>query len=262
MRYGVCLGLKKPERIHSAAAAGFDYIECGFRDVAEISEEGMSQLMRQLDAEGIGCEAANGFIPSSMPIYRPYSETGIDRYVRTGFRACRAIGIKTVVFGSGGARNVPDGMSFSDCFRKLIDFIRYTAAPAADAAGVTLAVEPLTRGECNIINTLREGAELAAASGCGNTGVTADIYHMHNCGDGPDEIRLLGAAVKHGHISFPLEREGRNRTFPADAGEYGYREFLAALRDSGVTRCSVEAGTSDFASDCAAAAKMLRSIVL
>ena len=96
----------------------------------------------------------------------------------------------------------------------------------------------------------------------GNTGVTADIYHMHNCGDGPDEIRLLGAAVKHGHISFPLEREGRNRTFPADAGEYGYREFLAALRDSGVTRCSVEAGTSDFASDCAAAAKMLRSIVL
>ena len=170
------------------------------------------------------------------------------------------IGLKTVVFGSGGARELEDGTDYITGFSQIADFIRNIACPIADKYGVTIVLEPLCKQECNIINTVVEGADMAAASGCKNAGSLADIYHMQMEGDVWDNIRRLKDNLIHAHISYPFMYEGKKRVYPRNVDEYDYSGFINALKDAGCERCSIEAAVIDFESDAKAAIKVLHSL--
>lgn len=66
-------------------------------------------------------------------------------------------GIRTIVFGSGGARNIPDDFCRAEAWEQLVSFGRL-AAGAASRHGVTLGAEPLNRKECNVLNSVKESA--------------------------------------------------------------------------------------------------------
>lgn len=259
MRFGVSFGLELPQQVKMAKDAGFDYVECGFGTLSRTDDRVIDAYRRALEENDIRCEAANCFIPGDLPIIgTDFARREMQDYIENGFRRGAALGLKTVAFGSGGARKVPDGISFGEGFRQLGAFLREVVSPLAASYGITVVIEPLRKGECNIIHTLDEGVMLAALAGCENISCLADVYHMWGAGDTFDDIRRLRGQIAHGHISNPeTPIKEAKRTFPLDRDEFDYAGFVAALEDAGCPRCSIEARVYDFPTEIKQAGEVL-----
>lgn len=262
MRYGICVGLDDFDKIKLAAQSGFDYIECGFGNLAKSTDEEFESYKKNLEEAGIKNEAANGFLPGELKVtgenvdfdaLRAYIEKGMSRGVQ--------IGLETVVFGSGGARRLPEGCSYDKGFMQIAEFLKKVAGPVAAKYGVRIVLEPLRKDECNIINTVKEGVIVAAVSGQDNVGGLADLYHMIGEHDTNEDIKDLKGRLWHAHISNPAKRGRHKRIYPIGIDEYDYKSFIEALEYSGCERCSVEAPVLDAKTEIPAAAQMLKSIL-
>jgi len=259
MRFGVSFGLELPHQVRMVKEAGFDYVECGFRSLAQGDDQAYQAFRAALEENDIRCEAANCFIPGDLPIIgTDFARREMKEYIEAGLRRGAALGLQIVAFGSGGARRLPADVAFGDGIRQLGAFLREVVSPLAAAYGVTVAVEPLRKDECNLIHTLDEGAMLAAMADRENITCLADVYHMWGAGEGYDDIRRLRGCIGHGHISNPEtpDREAK-RTYPLDPDEFDYAGFVSALQDAGCERCSIEARAYDFPSEIRLSGKVL-----
>jgi sugar phosphate isomerase/epimerase len=174
-------------------------------------------------------------------------------YVTATLGRLKKLGVKVVVFGSGGARRVPDGFSKDEAFTQLVDFCRRTA-PIARENGITIVVEPLRKQETNIINTAREGLALVKAVDRPEIRLLVDYYHLTEEGESPDIIAEAGPLLAHAHIANPT-----GRVFPLQADESPYAAFFSNLCKIGYQgRLSVEASTKDFATEAPQAIALLR----
>src|ERR1041384_7119376 len=109
-----------------------------------------------LRASGFPMPAASVLLPAALKCTGPNIDYArLDRYAHVVFRRAREIGMKLIVFGSAGARMVPEGFSAAKGFEQYVDILRQFG-PLAAENGVTIVVEPLNRGECNLVNTVLE----------------------------------------------------------------------------------------------------------
>jgi sugar phosphate isomerase/epimerase len=198
--------------------------------------------------------AANCFLPPDLKVTGPTIDyPRLDRYAATAFRRASEIGMTIIVFGSGGARQVPEGFSAQRAFEQFVDVLRHFA-PVAAANGVTLVVEALNRGECNFINTLAEGAETVERAAHPNVKLLVDIFHMLRNGESADDIVRFGPLLHHAHIA-----ENKDRAAPGVNGE-DLRPFLRALKKSGYDgRLTIEAVWKKFEDQVAPAVDALRA---
>jgi sugar phosphate isomerase/epimerase len=252
IQVGYCAPLANLE---SAKAAGFDYVELSTSEIAGLSDADFDRALARIRQIGIPVPAANLFLPAALKVTGP----AIDRdqqmaYVKRAFARLQQIGITIVVFGSGGARLVPEGFAKDQAFQQLVEFGR-RIAPEARAHGITVAVEPLRPQETNIINSASEGLELVNAIADPNFQLMVDFYHLASVKEDPAIIVRAKDHIRHLHMANP---EGR--VFPRTATEYDYQPFFAALKTIGYAgRISVEASTKDLPGDAPAAIALLRS---
>ena len=261
MKFGVCTGIDNEENVKIAAESGYDYIECGFQMFAKASEEELSLWEEREKKYGIFAEAANCFLPSSLPVTGDSVDyDALNEFVARGMKNSARLGLKTVVFGSSGARSIKEGFSYEKAVRQMGYFLREIAAPEAAKYGITIVTEPLQKAETNMINTVKEGVLLAALADRENVRCLADLFHMVQCGDTADDILMIKDSIVHAHISNPLGRDGIKRIYPLSSDEFDYKSFLDALRQGTCERCSIEAGVIDFAYEAPLAIKLLRSL--
>ena len=162
-------------------------------------------------------------------------------------------GKKCLVFGSGGARRVPEGMPFAEGFRRLVD-ITQLIGDVASSYNLSVAIEPLRYKETNMIHTLSEGCALSAMADRPNVGLLADTIHFWDNGEPVYEIRVIRDFM---HIHF----SSRDRFAPIPEESPLYREFYNALKDSGYdSRISIECGFRDFKAEAAVALSVLKQL--
>lgn len=221
--------------------AGFDYAEAGVGAVMELSDADVASLA----GEGLPIEAANSFIPPKFKIVEQGacdSGSPLYAYVDEAMARMSAIGIRVAVFGSGGARHIPDTMTRREGLDLIAVFLRMCAG-LGRKYGVTVAIEPLRALECNAINKTSEAIALADEIGDENVAYLADAFHMAHGGEPADTLRGASRLPVHIHVSEPPDRR-----YPgADGGEY-LKSFAESLRVTNyAARVSVECGFSDFA---------------
>lgn len=261
MKYGICVGMDQLNRIQVAAQCGYDYIEANFTAMTQADEATFAAFKEALAENNIPCEAANCFLPGNIRLTGPEADLASARaHIEKGMKRADELGIRVIVFGSGGARKVPEGTPFREAFEQLIVFLREVAGPIAAQYGISIAVEPLCPQETNIINRVKEGAMLAAASGCENVGGLGDLFHMAIIGDDGAELRALKGCLMHTHIANPALNTPKQRWYPADPAEYDYADFIRAAEYAGSPRCSVEGTCSDFETEAPKALETLRAI--
>ncbi|HET6955416.1 MAG TPA: sugar phosphate isomerase/epimerase family protein [Vicinamibacterales bacterium] len=252
IQVGYCTPLANLE---AAKAAGFDYVELSTSEIAGLSDSDFDRALERIRQVGVPVPASNLFLPAALKVTGP----AIDRdqqmaYVKKAFARLQQIGITIVVFGSGGARQVPEGFPKDQAFQQLVEFGR-RIAPEARARGITVAVEPLRPQETNIINSAAEGLDLVNAIGDPNFQLMVDFYHLASVKEDPAIILRARDHIRHLHMANP---EGR--VFPRTAQEYDYQPFFAALRTIGYRgRISVEASTKDLPGDAPPAIALLRN---
>jgi D-psicose/D-tagatose/L-ribulose 3-epimerase len=209
-------------------AAGFDFAELGISKIAKMSEGELAAAIATHKAVGLPTPVANGFLPGELKVTGPNVNRDEQMaYVRKAFERLPRFGVKLVMFGSGNARNVPDGFSREEAWGQLVDFSKRIAAEA-QARGLVVCVEPLQKKESNIVNTATEGLELVKAVGHPNFELMVDFYHLASDGEDPDVLLKAKDHIRHFHFANP-----KGRIFPLEASEYDYARFFANVRAIG-----------------------------
>jgi len=136
-------------------------------------------------------------------------------------------GMKTVVFGSGAARKIPDGFSRDHAWKQIITFSKL-AAEAAAPNGITVVAEPLNRGESNVLNCVDESARLVEAVAHPSFKLLVDSYHFWLEEDSLEDLKRLMPLIKHVHVADKV-----GRVFPGESGVADYLPFFAVIKASG-----------------------------
>jgi sugar phosphate isomerase/epimerase len=242
MKLGICTSVSNSAAIK---AAGWEFVE----------ESVQGLLQGQLpDAEWKGAErarqsalpvyAANVMVPGSIKITGPDADMNKLRdYMTRVLSRAKQVGLKRIVFGSGGARNVPDGFDRNKARQQIIDFAKMIA-PLAQQNDVIIVAEHLRREECNIINTVAEAMEYVRAVNHPNFQCLVDSYHLWSEDEPLANVQAAMPWIRHVHLA---DQDGR--VAPGESGTADYRPFFRVLKeakyDGGI---SVEAtGFNDFA---------------
>ena len=238
------------------AELGFDYIELSLRDLMALDDRAFASLRKRLDASSIGCEACHNFFPDALRLTGETADLAAAlEYAGRAVARAGALGAKAIVFGSSGAKNVPEGFPMDRAWAQIVELLR-GIDPFARKAGLDIVIEPLNRRESNIVNTVEEGRRLTGEVGCGNIRLLADYYHVMLEREPLSHIGDASNYLRHVHFA---EVEGRS--YPKEPnGDYsGFFEALAKAGYQG--RVSVEAFTTNFAADAARARDVLRPIL-
>src|SRR5439155_26894583 len=122
--------------------AGFDYLELSTSEIAALSDAEYESAVARIRQLGLPVPVTNLFLPATLKVTGPEADRDEQiRYVRKAFARLSRLGTGIVVFGSGGARRVPDGFSKDEAFKQLVEFGRRIAVEAG-SHNITIAVEP------------------------------------------------------------------------------------------------------------------------
>jgi D-psicose/D-tagatose/L-ribulose 3-epimerase len=251
VRVGYCGRLQD---IDAVKAAGFDYLEVRVSEVAALSDADFSATVAKFKQVGLPVLSANLFIPGDIKVTGPNIDKGRQmEYVRRALDRVSLLGVRLVVFGSGGARQVPDGFSKQEAFQQLVDFGK-RLAPEARSRNMIIAIEPLRHQESNIINNSLDGLEWVNAVNDPNIQLMIDFYHYSVEKEDPSDIFKVKDHLRHLHMANPT-----GRVMPLKWDEYNYAPFFAALRQLHYDRLiSVEASNKDLVAEGKQSVALLR----
>lgn len=239
--FGVCCGFNEAPLLKSV---GYDFIE---NSVASslIPDKGDDEWKIQRDkilSLAVPLRSCNGFIPGRFRLTGPKADfaPALD-YAEIALRRAQEVGVKTIVFGSGGARNVPGDY----CAKNVIDvpdvekgFEQYTqfcvllAKRIEDLKDVCVVIEPLRPNESNIVNFVWQGVQICNEVNSPRVRQLADIFHMMMGRESAASIVQAGSLLKHCHIA-----EHTTRNFPGSdpSRNHYFRAYFDALRTIGYT---------------------------
>lgn len=236
MRYGYCVNMLAQdsfgvgyEWIPALKEAGFDYVDLPMAQMMQMDGDVFrSHVLSVLQSTGLPCACVNNFFPATIRLTGPDAAhaDALD-YCRRAFERAAALGARRAVFGSSGARNVPFGWPRAEAYRQLTELLG-NLAPLALTYGITLVIEPLNRGESNVITSIADGVRLCDRVSSEAVQMLADFYHMSLSGERAEEVGRAGATLRHVHIARPL---GRGLPLPGDGEDYA--AFFGALRAIG-----------------------------
>jgi sugar phosphate isomerase/epimerase len=226
MRFGICTSVANSAAVK---AAGWDYIEETVQNFLQglvpDSQWTGEQLAR---ASAVPILAACCLVPGDLKITGPTADPAKLRdYISNVVKRAKKVGIQTLVFGSGGARNVPDGWERAKAERQILEFARMITALAAQH-GVVMVAEHLNRKECNILNTLAETDKLVAQVDSASFQNLVDCYHLWLEKESLDVLKKAMPHVRHVHVS---DLEGRLP--PGETGKSDFRPFFRVLKEAG-----------------------------
>ena len=238
MRIGCCFGTNL-DYVASLRDAGFDYGEVNIARTMGMDDAEFIAFSEKLKEIGLPIEAGCVFLTGDLLLNRLQRDFAkIDEYLDNTYRRCAALGLQTIVFGSGRSRCIPEGLTAQDVFEDLVVFLREHVVLRSETYGIGIAIEPLSDGSA--IRTVHEALALAEAVGSKWVQALADIHHMMRVGDPIDAIRDAKGCMGHAHTSRPREN---GRTVPQHGDGFDQLPFLQRIVETGCPRLSIEADT-------------------
>jgi len=258
MSESICIGICiSPDRLPDLAP-GYDYVELGVSSALKPLEDdaAFQPELEKLSALSLPVRAFNLFVPSQVRLTGPDVDWDQVRlYVDRAAKRVEALGGETIVFGSGGARRVPEGYSRAKAWGQLVRFCNHVADSLQDT-DITLAIEPLNSNESNILNTYSESVQLARDVDRDKIRVLADIYHFVVEEEPLDDIAEGAEWLEHVHLA----DSGRRNP---GSGAYPLKRWFDILHDINYTgKASVECRWGeDFTKETADSLAFLRDLV-
>ena len=232
--FGIVAG---PDSTPAMKSAGFDYLEGNCQAYFK-GDDADHDPAGYRDDSALPIPAAAMLLPGDLKIVGPDRDPRrASVYMRRLLERAGRMKVDLVVFGSGRSRGVPDGYDRDAARGEILDFLR-DAAPHAHAAGVTIVVEPLNRGECNILNGVAETMTYVRDVDSPAVACLVDSYHSWKEDEPLADVEAAMPWVKHVHVA---DRDGRTAPGGGGATPEMYRDLFAVLKRGGYDgRISVE----------------------
>ena len=130
-----------------------------------------------------------------------------------------------IVFGSGRARTIPDEIDRAAGEARFAEVLRETR-DRATSVGVQIMLEPLHKGETNLVNSIREAVAFLDEHGISDVPVVADLFHIELEHEPFTVLHEHADRIGHAHIADTGRRY-------LGSGDWPWREFVAELRAAG-----------------------------
>ncbi len=243
MLYGLCTS---PDNAGLAARSGYDFYETPVGALLKPlePEAAFQAVLATSRAAGLPCLTCNCLLPGDLKVVGPAVDGArVRSYMETVCRRAEQAGVKRLVFGSGGARKVPDGFPRERAWAQLAEFLRLAGGLAA-RHGLEIVIEPLTREVCNILTTIGEAHRLAREVDLPTVRLLADNYHWSRDGDSVADLEAAGPWLRHVHVN-------TTRGLAPGDEEFDFSRFFGALRRGGynlalsIERQAGEAGPAE-----------------
>jgi D-psicose/D-tagatose/L-ribulose 3-epimerase len=262
LRYGVAaFGDVDPlTSLDTLRSLGFDYAEPALSKTLALDPAALASVRAKLGQTGIHVETMNWFLPGTdIALTGPkVDQTKVRDYVEKSLALAESLGAKVIVFGSPGARTVPEGFPREQAWTQLKDFLKTCGdVIQSHGYGMVIGIEALRKPETNIVNSVAEALRLAREVNHPKIKIIVDFYHLAFEHEDPAVVLEAGDMIVHLQIADP-----RERTFPmSEAGEPRYAAFFTNLRKIGYQgRISIEANSKDVEKDGRASLAFLRQM--
>ena len=224
---GISASMKRAAELKAAGAQFLTENTSGFL-VPDQSDEVFAKSLERLSASALPVLACNGFIrPKHLRcVGGEANHDQVLEWAETSFRRLKQAGGKFIVFGSSGARRLPEGWAKEKADVQFVALLK-RMGPLAEKHGVSVVLEQLQAKECNYINRIGEAAALIRETGHPNVRLLADLYHMACGGDTPADLKAAMDVVVHIEIA-----EKAERTYPGVKGD-DFRPYFRVLREAG-----------------------------
>jgi sugar phosphate isomerase/epimerase len=251
-KIGICTNLSNWKILE---AAGYSYLEETVQNfLVPLEDESVfNKKLELLKQSSLPVPALNGFIPGKLKSVGPEAvHDDILKYAETAFRRAQIVGVKNIVFGSSGSRKVPEGFAREEALEQFTDLCR-KLAPIAEKYDVIIDLEPLNKGECNLLNSVADGGKIVRNVNHKNFRLLADIYHMLRENESPYSITENGDLIKHVHIA-----ENKERAAPGTYND-DFRPYFRALKEIDYKGLmSIECNWKDMGEQASPALQVLR----
>jgi len=247
MRYGNCISYKNTKHIKILKETGFDYIETSIAPIYTATEIEVADFLSALDENNIKCEAVNVLFPGDISLTGENVDyEKIKNYISEIFDKTKDFGFKIVVFGSGGARRVPDGFDKNKATEQIIKVINDYLIPAAEKYDFTLAIEELNIKETNIINTVAEAEIIIDKVNHPRVKLLADLYHIAIDNHDVTQLSKMGNIIAHCHIANAYNNRFYPRATDSTESINLYKIFFDSLKSAEYDkRISIEGGIEE-----------------
>lgn len=199
MKFGLCLSGNKALM---GIECGADYTEISGMKLYEMSGEEFAHYKQYVDSGKIITYSCNGLVAAEVRLTGEVDMVKVRDYCERLFYLLAELGVTMLVFGSGAAKQVPDGFPMEKAWEQLFE----VGALFSDTAlkyGQTIAVEALRHSEVNIVNTIDEAAYYADTVNRDNFKILADFYHMEQNGEPLEVLEKYRDKLVHVHIANP-----------------------------------------------------------
>jgi len=222
--FGMCAG---PDKAALIKAAGWAYVEGSVQGLLQgLVPDDQWTGEAVIRASALPVPAANMLVPGSLKVTGPTANLeSLEEYMTAVLSRAGKTGVRTVVFGSGVARAVPEGFDRAAAREQILEFLRMSA-PIAGRHGVTIVVEPLNRGECNILNSVQDSMEYVKAVNHPNFQCLVDSYHFWLEDEPLENLRDAMPWIKHVHLADKV-----GRVAPGLSGQSDYKPFFNVLKE-------------------------------
>ena len=264
MKLGCCLNMNAKgdfkigeESIPLFSKLGYDYIELPLAQVMDLQEDAFRSLLSDIKSGGIPMETCNNFFPANIRLTGENATPDIAlEYAKRACDRAAQMGAKIIVFGSSGAKNIPEGFPYSEARRQYIDLLGMLQDIVLPL-GITVALEALNTKESNFILSISEALAAMNEVSCSNIKLLADYYHMRMEDEDISILHSVGKDLRHVHIA---ARDGR--VFPKQGDGEDYTGFFNVLKDIGYSGgVSVEAYSDDLAQEALSVSELLRPLM-
>ena len=250
VKVGVCT-----HDVANAAKYGFDYIEPAAAEIAAMSDEDFRDFADEVLASPLRCRAFNSLIrrPDLKVVGEDVSLSALKDYLEPCLARCRRLGASTVVWGSAGSRNVPEGFSRDHAWRQIADFLRM-AGEVGRRNNLAVAIEPLRHQESNILNTGAEALKMVRTVKHPNVRMIIDYYHLREENEDPRILEIARKEIVHLHFANP-----HGRRWPKELTEDDhYIAFFRTLKKIGYSGGISVEGKGNFDADGASTSAFFR----
>ncbi|MBQ9797937.1 MAG: sugar phosphate isomerase/epimerase [Clostridia bacterium] len=216
MKFGICFSAQ--EALESEMF-GADYLELNALSVNNLTDEEFACLKGRIERGEIRTYSCNGLVdPDCRLTGEGVDFDAIRAYSERVFNRLAQLGVTMLVFGSSKAKHVPEGFPFEKAWEQLKQ-VGEIFSDCAAKHGQTIAIEPLSYNEVNIINTLGDAAEYSRLVNKENYKILADFYHVDNNKEDFATFETYKDLLVHTHIA-----TSGDRCMPQDEKDW---EFFA-----------------------------------
>ena len=249
---GICVGF---EDLPEAHRLGYDFVEISLAQLNALPEYDFLELAEYIDGTGISVRACYDMLPENMRITGPgVSAQSQHEYLNGAFFRASRLGVKIIAMDCAVNRHVSDENDFPAAWRQLGNFMRLVQGHAANT-GLRIAVEPIRKSECNILNLVSEATLMAGLMQLDNVGVLPNTGSMAMASEPLSALRRAMPLIMHVHLEGAL-RKG----LPAPGDGESYDKIFRMLSQLGYPGGVSIRGrhTGDFSAEAKTALEYLR----